>query len=420
MCEYVIVSVMNYITNILQKVSDTLFGNGENITGFQRNAFHIFILKELFEKFFGNHYPIEIIKLIALTTYEPIKMSTGSIHSALLCDDLYVWGSNVVGELGLGDRINQLSPQRHPLKNVIEINCGSCHTIAQTLSEIYVWGSNASGQLGLGDFCDRTTPTKLVLRGIPEGLIPTGKIICGSYHTFYLTKGIVYAWGRNSDGQLGLGYVTNSSISKKLGLTHIQSISCGESYTCALTTTGQIYSWGLNNWGQLGLADTKDRCIPHKILLDDVEQICCGKNHTLALTKFADVYVWGRNEYEKLGLSGYYGRITPHKLDFTDKFAIKSICCGKNHSMILTKDGTVWSWGNNYFGQLGTGRASVNVPDVCPILHVKSVCCGSSSNHVMVLTKCEKIYVWGRNKYGQLGLGDNEDRSEPSELKFQF
>ncbi len=80
------------------------------------------------------------------------------------------------------------------------------------------------------------------------------------------TDGKLYSWGRNDQGQLGLGYDPNGNLPEKINLTNILSISCGCHHTIAATTDGKFYSWGKNDEGQLGLGDNNDRDLPEKII----------------------------------------------------------------------------------------------------------------------------------------------------------
>ena len=105
-------------------------------------------------------------------------------------------------------------------------------------NEVYAWGRNYHGQLGLGNNTHYNSPQKLNLRHIK-------KISCGVLHTMALdNSGEVYAWGRNNYRQLGLDNNINQNFPQKLNLRHIKKIGCGYHYTIVLTNHNEVYIWG--------------------------------------------------------------------------------------------------------------------------------------------------------------------------------
>jgi alpha-tubulin suppressor-like RCC1 family protein len=134
-------------------------------------------------------------------------IAAGDAHSLALTEsgEVYAWGWNREGQLGLGEMGDwkvRLTPTKvEGLPKVKAIAAGGVHSLALTESgEVYVWGYNASGQLGLGDWEARLTPTKV------EGLPKVKAIAAGGGYSLALTEsGEVYAWGNNAIGQLGLG-----------------------------------------------------------------------------------------------------------------------------------------------------------------------------------------------------------------------
>ena len=141
---------------------------------------NILVLKTYLTSIYGDHWPLEIIQIICMLFYElfDIKISCGLYHTCLIFDkQLYAWGSNGYGQLGLGHTQNQNSPQKLNSPPVKKIICGVYHSVAVTsTNEIYVWGSNAFGQLGLGHNQDQNSPQKLNLSAIK-------KIIRSEEHT---------------------------------------------------------------------------------------------------------------------------------------------------------------------------------------------------------------------------------------------
>lgn len=247
-----------------------------------------------------------------------IKINCGGYHAMALTKDaeLYGWGHNLYGQLGLGHPYNQLSPTKLVLSEPCrEIICGQfCTIVLSTSNKIYVWGSNISGQLGLGDYNDRYVPHELILIGSE----PIVSVSCGYNHSMALTKSKIYVWGSNSRGQLGLGHRINQNVPQELIIenSNIIAVCCGESHTLALTASDQIYVWGQNNQGQLGLGHTDTQSSPQKLLLvGNFTNIVCGGNHSIAQTS-DKIYVWGLNNCGQLGLGHKIDQSVPTELEF--------------------------------------------------------------------------------------------------------
>ena len=124
----------------------------------------------------------------------------------------------------------------------------------------------------------------------------------GGYHSVaFTTNGEVYAWGRNYDGELGLGAsvygINQSSPVLITDLSNVSGIAAEIYYSLALTTNGKVYAWGKNNFGQLGLGyyNNNDEFRPVLITdLSNVSGIAAGDSHSLAFTTNGEeVYAWG-------------------------------------------------------------------------------------------------------------------------------
>ena len=136
--------------------------------------------------------------------------------------------------------------QKHPLSDTVDIvsvDCGEAHICALSKGgEVYTWGFNYCGQLGLGDLEDRSPPEKLNLMDVVS-------VGCGDSYSMALTKfGIIYVWGKNIGHKLSQGgegpYCFESP--HKLDFYNAVSISCGNEYAMALTTENIVYMWGLD------------------------------------------------------------------------------------------------------------------------------------------------------------------------------
>ena len=389
------------------------------------NILIILSLRDCLKRFFGDHYPHEIVQLIILKFYKSIKISCGSNCTVVIADGkTYAWGENHCHQLGLGHNNNEYFPQKLGIQ-FSKIKCyDGDHTIALTThSELYVWGNNNEGQLGLGpgertgrsssggDYEYKTTPHKL--------LSNIKKINGGYRYTVALTKlNEIYAWGKNYYGGLGLGDSINYNSPQKLPLADtINSISCGYSHTIALTkNSNKIYAWGDNEYYQLGFGDCIDRLKPTELSLPlPILKSACGSLYTIVLTKCNKLFGWGSNYKGQLGLGDYEIRKTPHEL--TNVNDIISVKCGRQHTIALTTRGDIYGWGYNFFGQVGS-NIDTSTPQKISLSNIVRISCGA--NHTMAVTMRNDLYVWGCNTDGQLGLGDDKCRKEPCRLDFKF
>jgi hypothetical protein len=178
--------------------------------------------------------------------------------------------------------------------------------------EIYGWGCNEDGQLGLGDTTDRDQPSKLTLSFKPD------TIFCSAYHSLAIARdGQLYVWGYNADGELGIGDNGTRTKPQPLDLPEgkVLDVANGGFHTVALMEEGHLYLWGRSDYGQLGQGDTSNKNSPQKVTLDEkVVSIACGSRHTFAFTEGGEVYVWGKCNSGELGLGHNTHQQTPQLL----------------------------------------------------------------------------------------------------------
>lgn len=173
-----------------------------------------------------------------------------------------------------------------------------------------------------------------------------------------------------------------------------------------LTNPGDVYGWGDNAFGQLGIVNDISLLFSRPILIStaNVVQVACGRQHSAFLTDEGKVYTFGLNYYGNLGIGNPGDRIynpTPVPLPYK----ISKIICGYVHTIFVTTDGLCYGCGSNYQGQLGL----VNIPtfrEARLIPHLPSIIDGAASDHSALLTANGEVYVSGSNDQGELGLGD--------------
>ena len=370
-------------------------------------------------------YPKELIWLIIRASYQSIQVSCGQDHVGLICNNTYMWGSNNDGQLGPIKSDRSLRKKNLPQKIVADLNlkyirCGGDYTMALTNSDpniIYVWGRNNQGQLGLGDSNETSQPRQVKFTE------PVIDISCGSYHSGCLVRsGILYMWGKNDQDQLGLGNESGSNeyVPQKLMIPDVKIIfiNCGNNFTNCIDTNGNVWVWGNNRSYQLGLGNRRKKTVPTKLdSLSKITAISSGDYHTLALDIYGIVYSWGTNELGQLGIEYRDLSKSPQQLIFPDTIIIKSVSCGGFSSMALTQHGEVYSWGSNRFGQLGylDDKICIHIPRKIKLLNVMTMSRGY--DFTILITIDERMYVCGNNSKGQLGLGDTMYRAELTEIE---
>ena len=200
-----------------------------------------------------------------------MQVTAGYMHAACLTADglVFACGFGCQGQLGVGDTESRVVPTlvRGELegRKVLQVAAGSLHTICMTEDgAMSAFGRNDEGQLGVGDTENRLVPT--LLRGELENKSVV-QVAAGCTHTVFVTgDGLVFAWGHNVDGQLGIGDTENrlvpTLVTGQLQGKQIVYAAAGDFYTLCITADGALFSWGGNDNGQLGVGDTEERSLP--------------------------------------------------------------------------------------------------------------------------------------------------------------
>jgi alpha-tubulin suppressor-like RCC1 family protein len=374
-------------------------------------------------------------------------IAAGDQHCLALISDetMWAWGDNAYGQLGDGTHGDNRFPPVH-VKNLTEVQAidgGQAHSLAvKRDGTVWVWGSNAQGQLGIGESGDTYVyPMSLeTISGVED-------VAAGAAYSLALkSDGSVYAWGDNAYGQLGVGagivFLSPTQVKGPNGegyLTGVQAIATGSQHSLALMSDGTVYAWGGNHHGQLGIGTSEGISnIPVQVngpngtgVLSDVQAIAAGTYFSLALKSDGTVWAWGGNSYGQLGTNSTVEHQSPVQVqgpggvDVSGYLSdVKAISAGEHHSLALKRDGTVWAWGENNHGQLGTNSThehytpvQVQGPggvDVSGYLSdVKTVDGGEFFS--LALKNDGTVWAWGGNYYYQID-GTRKDRTTPVQV----
>lgn len=344
------------------------------------------------------------------------NVSGGNNHVAAiqLNGTLWTWGANNFGQLGNALQTSQsLAPiQIGTSNNWISVETGDDHVMAlQNNGKLFAWGFNQSGQLGNGNTINQSSPVQIGSSifwvGMASGQTGTNNV---TQTLGVAADGKVYSWGNNVYGQLGNTGSNDSNphpVPTQIStLTNIVNVECGYGSSYALGANGVLYSWGYNNKGQLGDGTNNDIYFPVTVSVVPVgwSRVAGGELFSMALKSNGTLWSWGDNSFGQLGTGSSSSSLTPVQVlgtDFT-KFA-----CGQSHSLAIKADGSLWAWGKNTNGQLGIGNTD-NLIHSTPAqigLGAKWVSVSCGDGYSMAIQANGTLWAWGDNSFGQLGNG---------------
>ncbi|MFC3979438.1 RCC1 domain-containing protein [Streptosporangium jomthongense] len=297
------------------------------------------------------------------------------------------------------------------------ISAGDDHSLMlDSLGHVWAWGDNSQGQLGTGDTAARKIPVQV------PGLNNFMSVAAGNdFSVARKSDGTVWAWGDNSQGQLGNGTLTDSSVPVQVaGIYNAASISVGPNHALAVLTDGTVRAWGDNSQGQLGYAGSASPvaiAVPGLTgVITSTGGIAAGYGHSVALINDGTVKAWGGNGTGQLGDGTTTNRTAPAAV--TGLTDVRLISSRGYHTLAVLNDGTVKAWGDNDQGQLGDGttvdrKTPVAVPG---LTNVSDVSAGALHSLATTSSLTSTTYAWGDNAQGQLGDGTTADRPSPTAI----
>jgi alpha-tubulin suppressor-like RCC1 family protein len=240
------------------------------------------------------------------------------------------------------------------------------------------------------------------------------QIVCGSYQTFILKNdGTVWACGQNTSYQLGLNDTAakrNTFVQVATNADNVRRIVVARNWTFIIKNDNSLWGCGSNGWGQLGLGYNSNTEVPtFTKIMDDVADAVCGEQFSYFLKTDGTLWSCGYNYYGQLGVNSTATGINElQQVTFFNPGEIAQIACGSKHSLVLKTDGTLWSCGYNNAGQLGLGTTDTNAHITFTQIttntdNIKKIICGYDSN--FIIKNDGSLWSCGNNGYGQLGLG---------------
>ncbi|HVM66199.1 MAG TPA: EGF domain-containing protein, partial [Acidimicrobiales bacterium] len=297
---------------------------------------------------------------------------------------------------------------------------GDYHTCAVGLDgSLWCWGNDNYGQLGDGGTVYKDNPNLIDATG------SWASVTGGTNHTCGIRKdGTLWCFGASTYGQLGLGAVTQATTPAQVGAATDWTVLAGGSYhTCGIraATGGRtLWCWGYNTDGELGNGSTTESTVPVQVgVATDWATVAAGAQHTCGIRDDGatrTLWCWGYDAYGQLGDYTTGTKLTPTRLGtFTDVAAVAVLDAS---TCLSRQDGSTWCTGDNGYGQLATGTPDRQIAPVSIIGGVSDFASLSGRNATLcgVRTSDAKGWCWGYNGSSEVGDGTSTNRPNPVQV----
>jgi alpha-tubulin suppressor-like RCC1 family protein len=349
--------------------------------------------------------------------------------------DLYCWGIGNSGQLGTGSNVNYNYPRESNVNeqtNFSTVSTGAVHSCAlNDESELLCWGSRAHYRLGDGSNSGHVEYPREYTSDSDIYGHKLASVSAGGAHTCAIKfDTTTWCWGIGNYGQIGDGNIYSSGIMPKQvyfpnNLSAI-SLTLGYSNSCAIVDTGAIYCWGRNNQGQLGVGNLTDQNYPTKVSLPNGRYalaIEAGDYHVCAILDDYSIKCWGQNTFGQLGNGNIDDKNSPTSVILSGLNNPIQISAGGSSTCALFDNGQIKCWGSNYNGELGLGssgssNSQQNSPQtLTAISHLDSSQVTVGTNFACALFHDGAPRCWGIGTSGQLGSGVSSSNSVPVLVK---
>ncbi len=276
-----------------------------------------------------------------------------------------------------------------------------------------------SATVTIGGVVGQSSTFFVYTRRDPARPASTPAVSLGEGHTILLNaKGTAFGFGYNGNGQLGNGTTFSTPRPTPVsGVANVLQVASGANHALAILNDGSLRAWGFNAGGQLGDGSgVNSSTIAVTVSgLTFVKSISAGRDHSLALRADGTVWTWGLNIEGQIG-DGSMSSSQPVPIQIPGLASVIAIAAGDRHNLALLASGQVMAWGANESGQLGDGTTTERrVPTAIPgLFGVTSIAAGGA--HSLAIKNTGTAWAWGANGFGQLGNGSNANSSVPVQI----
>lgn len=342
------------------------------------------------------------------------SISQGNNHTVAIRSDgtLWAWGLKPAARIGIGPVEYDTTPKLVGSgTNWEAVASGQNHTIVlKSNGTLWAFGANDFGQLG--------TVNELFYSAnlVQIGSDSDWQLIAAGNDHMIATKsnGSVYTWGSYNYPAWAEGLMVYENPILVTAVAGFQKISSGGVHNLALKADGSLYSWGRNVFGELGLNTNSEenQTTPIPVGTASWESISAGRYHSLGLKSDGTLWAWGGNVFGQLGIGSDYAHFySPMQIGSENSW--KTVASGIVYGLAIKQDGTLWSWGSNYFGQLGHGNTENSNAPLQIGNENQWVSVFPGFKHSYALKTDGSLWGWGNNDFGQLGNANQTEIHTP-------
>lgn len=356
------------------------------------------------------------LKCVFMTCQEIVDRVAGGI--------LHAWGYNGTGRLGINNVVNQCVPTIVGGGSdwLVVSGTGSQAAALKTNGTQWSWGYGGLGYLGNNTAISASSPVQTISGGCNWLMVDSG--------TGIKQDGTLWNWGAGNQGQLGDNTAINKSspVQTISGGNNWCFVRAGLRSRFAIKTDGTLWTWGYNYFGALGTNDRTQRSSPGQTVAGGTNwrTVCTGRYHAIATKTDGTLWVWGMQQnpdFDAIGLKPVLGVGNTVLCILSPVQTIaggnnwKQVSAGWTLSTAVKTDGTLWVWGHGLCGGLGTNDTANRSSPVQTIAggnNWKQVSAAGSS--IAAIKTDGSLWTWGSNVTGQLGTGDTVNRSSPVQI----
>lgn len=368
-----------------------------------------------------------------------IALATGGDHVCALLDDhsARCWGQNASGEIGYGTLdaghvIPSQTPTPTPVAGLMGLTLiaaggygsGFGATCAGASTGVQCWGSNAEGLLGLGLAADGSAPPMMSITPLPLALgSVVGVALGGFFGCGLVIDGGVSCWGDDMQSELGRTLDAGSFDPTPTAVVlsgPASGVAAGKYHACAVLRDHSVQCWGATDHGQTGQIADGGLPTPQTIAGLTANAVTAGEGSTCAITTAGGVVCWGGNQYGQLGRGDSDASAaavtidpTPQPVALPAGSVAVQIASAVGSTCALLSDHTVWCWGDNAYGELGTGSAVPGFSDrpaqVQGLTNIVQIAASPGGWTVCALLQEGSVRCWGSNDADQLGVDTSGD-----------